>query len=83
MGQTSGKDLSTVVHPDLKQSGSQASEAIASFGATVEALLIKHKKDIVRKSNLYFLSLFKHTYRSKYHEYIGIYSLNFPSIPHL
>ena len=49
MGQSSGDDLKAIVHADLKQSGTQASEAIAAFGATVESLLIKHKKDIVRE----------------------------------
>ena len=49
MGVSGGDSLQSMVHADLSDSASKARECVALFGAAAEALLVKYKKDIVRK----------------------------------
>ena len=51
MGVSGGDSIQSVVHADLSDSAAKARECVALFGAAAEALLVKHKKDIVRKSH--------------------------------
>jgi hypothetical protein len=54
----SGSDFSAVVHPSLKECTSLLNADVATFGRSVEALLAKHRKDIIRKLKSFFLYSF-------------------------
>jgi hypothetical protein len=45
----SGADFSTVVHPALKDCTSSLNANVSLFGKTVEALLAKHRREIIGK----------------------------------
>ena len=60
MGVSGGDSIQSVVHADLSDSAAKARECVALFGAAAEALLVKHKKDIVRELHLLACSLHTH-----------------------
>ncbi|KAK0412275.1 hypothetical protein QR680_006126 [Steinernema hermaphroditum] len=46
---STGGDFASVVHPSLKSSATLVDDAIVRFGKTVEALLTKHRKNIIER----------------------------------
>ena len=58
VGMSSGNvSLTGHVHADLAPAGDKTAKAIDDFGATVEALLMKHNKKII--GNLFIFILFQ------------------------